>query len=146
MANTGCNYNYNLNCMHWLPLLINYNKNAVNNLFENTFLKTLHNCFHFSVGSRLRDYWQFFKDSHYFKLCYKHRYIDIYILQYFKFANSTALRMFVCEEFSNYMELSTTWEATSCAANSFPAFYGTRSLITAFTWALHSDLSWVRPI
>jgi hypothetical protein len=30
--------------------------------------------------------------------------------------------------------------------DSFPAFYGTRSFITAFTRALHVSLSWARPI
>jgi hypothetical protein len=45
------------------------------------------------------------------------------------------------------MKLSTTREDKSCAAlRQFPAFYGTRRLITEFTRALHLYLSWARPI
>jgi hypothetical protein len=45
------------------------------------------------------------------------------------------------------MELRTTLEATNYVATwYFPAFYGTRRFITAFTRALHLSLSWARPI
>jgi hypothetical protein len=43
---------------------------------------------------------------------------------------------------TNSVELSTTREATRCAATrQFPAFYGTRRFITEFTRALHLYLS-----
>jgi hypothetical protein len=45
------------------------------------------------------------------------------------------------------MELRTNWEATSVKPlNSFPAFYGNRRFITAFTRVLHLFLSSARSI
>jgi hypothetical protein len=48
---------------------------------------------------------------------------------------------------TNAVELSTTQEATSCAATrSFPAFYGTGRFITAFTRVVHLYLFRASPI
>jgi hypothetical protein len=47
----------------------------------------------------------------------------------------------------SFMELSTSWEAASCAlSENFPALYGTLKFITVFTRALHWSLSWARSI
>ena len=44
------------------------------------------------------------------------------------------------------MEQSPSWEANRFSVKKFPAFYGTRSFITAFTSARHLSLSWASSI
>jgi hypothetical protein len=45
------------------------------------------------------------------------------------------------------MQMSPSWETASCVATQeLPAFYGTWSLVTVFTRALHWSLSWARLI
>jgi hypothetical protein len=45
------------------------------------------------------------------------------------------------------MELSPSWEDTSCAATqNFPAIYGIQRFITMFTRSLHWSLSWTKSI
>jgi hypothetical protein len=47
---------------------------------------------------------------------------------------------------TNFMQLSSSWGASSRSATQEFAFYGTRRFITAFIRALHCSLSWARSI
>jgi hypothetical protein len=44
------------------------------------------------------------------------------------------------------IEQSPSWEANRFSVKKFPAFYGTRRFITAFTRARHLSLSWASSI
>jgi hypothetical protein len=57
------------------------------------------------------------------------------------------LNLDIKEEVTKFMQLSSCWEAASCAALAkFPTFYGTRKFITLLTRAFHWSLSWTRSV
>jgi hypothetical protein len=49
-------------------------------------------------------------------------------------------------ELPNFMELSPSWEAASCATQTLPNSLRTRRFITVFTIPIHWSLSWARSI